>query len=80
MSRLYSSELSIPVTRTKPPKNFFNMFLTVGRLWILPERDEQYHRAKSLTNTLEGTGHPGYKHSAAEPILLDMNLYRNGQI
>lgn len=82
MSFRYSSEISVPVTRTKPPKNFFSMFLTVvklGRWATLPERDEQYHQVKSFTRTFDGAGHLGYRHSLVELVLFDMKLYKDHQ-
>lgn len=68
------------MTRTKPSKNFFNIFLIVikfGRLSTLPEREEQYHLAKSLTSTLEGRGHPEYKQSVLDSELWAMKLYQH---
>jgi hypothetical protein len=44
-----------------------------------PERDLQYHRAKSLTSTLLGAGQFFYRHSEAGTPLLDMKLRGPGQ-
>jgi len=63
-------------------EEFFSMFLTDSRLGFgasRPERDLQYHRAKSLTSTLLGTGQFFCKHSEAGTPLLDMKLRGSGQ-
>lgn len=56
MSLLYSSPIPVPGTRTKPPKKNFSMVIRFGRLSSLPERDAQYHRAKSLTSAFRWNG------------------------
>ena len=58
------------------------MFLTDLRLGLDAsrlERDLQYHRAKSLTSTLLGTGQFFCRHSEAGTPLLDMKLRGSGQ-
>ena len=65
------------MTLLKPLKNFFNILLTETRLSLKrvgPERDLQYHRAKSLMITLLQTGHFSRRHSREGTPCVDMIL------